>query len=216
MDVVDYVIIPLSVNMSVYWSIIYINNKYRLNENINWLLYIKNMPSILTTQLIITPVFLYNMIPLWKWRGINNTYTFGLTIYDLLQIIVCSCIADFIFYHIHKLGHASYIYKCIHYKHHEWNVPYAIAAAHCHPIEYTLCLMPSLLIPPFILGVSLYVMVWWFAMATIYLVNSQSGYLRNSNIRRENEQDDEYATRLIGPIQLMDNLYGVENKDKTD
>jgi hypothetical protein len=59
-------------------------------------------------------------------------------------------------------------------------------------------------------------MVWWFAMATIYLVNSQSGYLRNSNIRRENEQDDEYATRLIGPIQLMDTLYGVENKDKTD
>ena len=64
-------------------------------------------------QLTITPIVLYFMIPAWKWRGLNIEYEDFITIETFIKLLICSVIAEFVFFYTHKLGHIPYFYKKI-------------------------------------------------------------------------------------------------------
>ena len=53
---------------------LYLDSKYRINGKINWSLYKKSAIYSVLMQLTITPIILYYMIPLWKWRGLDLNY----------------------------------------------------------------------------------------------------------------------------------------------
>ena len=73
---------PFITNFIVHWIAcgtfllcdLYLDPKYRVPGKIDWTLYKKSIKHVLISQIIITPIVLYLLIPVWKWRGISMDY----------------------------------------------------------------------------------------------------------------------------------------------
>ena len=213
-----FVLLPFLSSFIVYWlgagfwflCDLYINPKYRIKGEIDWKLYKKSAIHTLLTQIIITPMVLYSMIPLWKWRGISNGNEEDniLSLVSLCKLIACPFLAEPIFFLTHRLGHTKYFYK-YHKVHHQWNVPCAVSASYAHPVEFICCSLPTFLLPVFILRLNWYVAQLWFMGATLSVINSHSGYkYPNGSIRHTNHH--KYNNRNYGPMKILDKLCGTE------
>ena len=188
---------------------LYLDSKYRINGKINWSLYKKSAIYSVLMQLTITPIILYYMIPLWKWRGLDLNYDNFITIETLIKLIICPFISEFVFFYIHKLCHIPYLYKKIHKIHHEWIIPCAVSASYSHPLEYIFCSLPTFILPPFITNLNGYAMQLWFVLALISVINSHSGYkYPNGSIRHKDHH--KYNNRNYGPLKILDTIYNTE------
>ncbi len=184
-DIDKFVFYPLLYSAIVYWGLsgfwflldIYLAPKYRINggEIINWNLYKKTAIRVSLLQST-TPFVLYLMIPLWKLRGIETSWSNFLSIITLIKFLFCPILSDLIFYITHKLCHLKIFYSNVHKIHHEWVVPCALAAAYTSIYEYIFCNLPTFLLPPLILNINWYGANCWFIFATVRIVNDHSGY----------------------------------------
>jgi len=100
----------------------------------------------------------------------------------LLQIVFCTLLEDFFFYHFHKLFHVKYkyfpLYQWIHKQHHEHKQPVLIASQDAHPVEHFLAnVMPSLL-APILLGRSFhgFSVFSWGLVRIFHNIEGHSGY----------------------------------------
>ena len=206
---------PLIINFIIYWGIclfwficdLYVDPKYRIPGKINWELYRNGAIYTLVSQLVLTPPVLYLLLPLWKWRAISLIYEDMFTI-GAFKIFLCPFISEIIFFYTHKLGHTRSLYKAFHSVHHQWIVPCAVSASHAHPLEYLLCNLPTLLVPPLILGLNWYVANLWFVIANVSIVNSHSGYMFEDSIRHAAHH--KYYNINYGPMKILDNIYNTE------
>ena len=81
-DISIYIIKPYFNSFCVYWGLsliyflcdIFIDEKYRMEGNIDWKLYKKTFYHVLYLQFCFSLPVMYFMIPLWKWRGNSILY----------------------------------------------------------------------------------------------------------------------------------------------
>ena len=102
--------------MSGFWLIldIFIAPYGKINggELINWKLYKKTAKRVLILHSL-TPIILYLMIPVWKYRGIDTSYDTLFSMLTIIKLLMCPIISDLIFYYSHKLIHYNKLYKYI-------------------------------------------------------------------------------------------------------
>lgn len=181
-----FVFLPLICSGTVYWGLsfcwfmldVFVAPKWRVSggEYIDWNLYGKTAKHVLKLHAM-TPIVLYGMIPLWKYRGVDvgwNTFFSSLTV---LKCCACPILGQIVFYIGHRVGHLPCFYKTIHKKHHEWVVPCAVAASYASFYEYLFCNLPVFLLPPLIVNLNWNAAQLWFMFATMNVVNDHSGYI---------------------------------------
>lgn len=54
----------------------------------------------------------------------------------ILSLLFCASVYEFLFWFIHRLLHTSYLYKHIHYVHHELRTTVGIGGIYVHPLEF--------------------------------------------------------------------------------
>jgi sterol desaturase/sphingolipid hydroxylase (fatty acid hydroxylase superfamily) len=181
-DISIYIIKPYFNSFCVYWGLsliyflcdIFIDEKYRMEGNIDWKLYKKTFYHVLYLQFCFSLPVMYFMIPLWKWRGNSILYE-ELEYIEIPKLIFTGLLGESLFYYLHYWSHLI-LYSKIHKVHHEWKNTCAIAAAYAHPIEYMLVSLPTFLLPPLITGVHWYYANIWFILSTASVVVDHSGY----------------------------------------
>lgn len=71
------------------------------------------------------------------------------------------------FYYFHRLAHWKPFFKHIHYKHHQYKAPVALAAVYAHPVEMGLVNIPSILFGPVVLQMHLLTTLAWLITASV-------------------------------------------------
>lgn len=185
-DLYTFVLFPIASSGIVYWGLsffwfmldVFVAPKWRVpgGEIIDWELYQKTAKHVLKLHAT-TPIVLYTMIPLWKYRGIDLHWDNLFSYMTLLKFMICPVLAQIIFYIGHRISHFRIFYKTIHQKHHEWVVPCALAASYSSFYEYFFCNLPVFLLPPLIVNLHWWATQFWFLFATFNVVNDHSGYI---------------------------------------
>lgn len=93
----------------------------------------------------------------------------------LISIAFFFLAEDYLNYWIHRWLHSPWMYKNVHYLHHEYNAPFALAASYAHPIEIVLLGIPTFT-GPIIAGPHLYTLWVWLMMRQYEAIDVHSGY----------------------------------------
>lgn len=135
-------------------------------------------------------------IPILEWRGMcesmwfdliddqNNNYTKYYEINVLIVLLIfgiklflLSLSADITFYFTHRMFHESkYLYSKYHKFHHTFVNTFGMAATAAHPIEHILSNIPSIQVPPIIVGLPFGLASIFLILTEIQTVFSHSGY----------------------------------------
>ena len=83
--------------------------------------------------------------------------------------------AECITYYVHRLLHTSWCFARIHRQHHLFVKPNALAALYGSPIETLLCHMPSLVVGPYLTGMSTLQLCIWAWAACVNSLCAHSG-----------------------------------------
>ena len=113
--------------------------------------------------------------PFFEIAGINGTKPFPKVWQALLQLAIFFVVEDYGNYWIHRWLHTPWAYKHIHYMHHEFDTPTALAASYAHPIEVLVLGSPTFL-GPAIVGCHVSVCWAWFVLRELEALETHSGY----------------------------------------
>ena len=119
-DLQTFLINPLLTSALVYWGLsgcwllmdLFWAPKNRVSggEVIDWRLYRKTAIHVLKLQST-TPIVLYALIPIWKYRGIDTSWEFFLSLETFSKLLLCSLLSDVVFYISHRICHLKIFYK---------------------------------------------------------------------------------------------------------
>jgi sterol desaturase/sphingolipid hydroxylase (fatty acid hydroxylase superfamily) len=113
--------------------------------------------------------------PLFVWLGVQKDLPLPAAGTILGTLVVSCVIEDAWHYFAHRSLHTRWAFKKIHYQHHAYTTPIAVAANYAHPIEtiYTGfgTILPVLLIRP-----HLYTMLIWIALRQWQALAVHVGY----------------------------------------
>jgi len=110
-----------------------------------------------------------------KWLGME--FAGPLPSWSTIAWVIVGCffVEDFYFYWIHRLLHASFIYKRIHKIHHDHAAPFGIAGEYAHPVE-TVFLGFGTIFGPLIFCRHMFVLWVWLFFRVFQVVEAHSGY----------------------------------------
>lgn len=94
----------------------------------------------------------------------------------ILQIAAALPITEFTFYFGHKLMHTEFGMKHIHWIHHSWTAPVALAAVFAHPVEHVLVNFSTVLAGPLFTGAHVSVYIVWVFASTVSTCLGHSGW----------------------------------------
>ena len=140
-----------------------------------------------------------------------NEYALPIS-YLPIQIICLVIFEDILFYVTHRIIHFKWLYKNIHYIHHEWTVPVAIRSQYAHPIEHLL----SNVLPVVVLG-HLFRLNWicyniWFNFASINSLLVHSDY-KLISFGKEHNLHHRYRNGNYGVTGLIDMFFHTNIKN---
>jgi sterol desaturase/sphingolipid hydroxylase (fatty acid hydroxylase superfamily) len=95
------------------------------------------------------------------------------TIFKLFLIIN---LANLLFYSFHRILHVKFFYNTIHYRHHEFIEPVAVAALYAHPIEHLTANTMSFLLPFVLIGTNYTIMLVLLGSASLITVLSHTSH----------------------------------------
>lgn len=90
---------------------------------------------------------------------------------DVFFIIPHVLLADAIFYLTHRTFHSKYLYY-FHKQHHVWNKPISVSTFDAHPIEHLCVNMSSVLLPLYVIPITLPQQALWITFATLNAIKS--------------------------------------------
>jgi sterol desaturase/sphingolipid hydroxylase (fatty acid hydroxylase superfamily) len=100
-------------------------------------------------------LFSFNSSMKFKYNDIPDTSELA------IQILFCVIINDLAFHIGHKLMHTEWLYKNIHYIHHQYNNPIGISAEYSHPIEYIFATIIPAALGPLLLSSRIHITTAW-------------------------------------------------------
>ena len=150
-----YLLAPYLLHMITFWSlagIFYLLDcKYLDEKHENWVNYSKAAKCSLKNQLFITLPLSYLLMNDFRYAINNSEYdSLSITILKLFLIFVTT---NLLAYFSHYMLHTRFLFRYIHYKHHEFNEPIAVCAFYCHPIEHLVVNSLPLFLPIIIFGI---------------------------------------------------------------
>jgi sterol desaturase/sphingolipid hydroxylase (fatty acid hydroxylase superfamily) len=212
----DYIIIPFLVHITTYWSLSFIfyllDLKYLEKNHVNWLNYKKAAKCSFINQIMIsfpTIYFTEKYIILAVEKSCNDSNS---TI--LFKIFIIVNMANFLFYIFHRLFHTKILFKLLHYKHHEFIEPIAVAALYSNPIEHLFANTLSFLIPFYIVGVPYYTMLFLLCSGSCIVVFSHINYrlvsdemhLIHHKLFRYNYGFISYLDKIFGTYKIKNEI----------
>jgi len=154
--------------------------KYKINKEIKTLEeYKKCLLNLMLNIFIIIPPMLFCGWPFLSKVFFDMTapvekFPSWLTV--ILHIICCLYIEDMTHYVLHRILHTRYLYKLIHKRHHEFEVPMALSGNYAHPLETIILsiatFLPMALIPNF----QLFTFYMWVVVRWIDAAFEHCGY----------------------------------------
>lgn len=192
-----YVTAPMSLFMGLYWilSLLYAGADFILEKfgrlarfkrqehlfqrpdfRFDRRLYVRTALGALRNQLTVSLSLSILMMPLWNWRGVSYGAPFPSLWTIAWQLPVVVLVQEVGFYYAHRLLHRPFWYKKVHYLHHTWASPVACAAHYAHPLEHLLANSLPFLAGPLLVGLHWQLFLAWFALGTVVVVRSHSGY----------------------------------------
>jgi len=167
--------------------------------------------GVLLNQMVVSPLFLAAVYPLFVWRG--NPFSRQLTDFrwSLVQLGVCVLIEEFCFYYSHRLLHHPRFYKYIHKIHHEWTAPIGIVSIYCHPIEFIVSNIGPLILGVLVSNCHLATAWFWFSIAILQTTISHSGY--HFPLLPSPEAHDFHHLKFnqnFGVLGVLDRLHGTD------
>ena len=174
----DYIIIPFLVHMTTYWSLsllfYYIDLKYLDKNHNNWNKYGDAAKCSLINMVTISLPILYfteNYTIAAINRSVNDSYYM-----ILFKVFIIGNMSNLLFYIFHRLLHTKLLFNTIHYKHHEFIEPIAVASLYAHPVEHIFANTLSFLIPFHIVGVPYITMLILLFFGTVTVIFSHIKY----------------------------------------
>lgn len=158
--------------LDIYWYLKG-DNRHKLlnkrNERAN--------PSVTKIMKAIVLSFLNQLltIPVLIWFMSHINVENLSTIRTLPLMIIYVLATDIWFYFTHRMLHNRFLFKYIHYIHHEWEYPIAVRAMYAHPLEHIIGNVASVMIGPFLFPSSIYVICAWTIVSTVNSVLTHSG-----------------------------------------
>lgn len=166
----------------------------------------KKLAVVIFNQLIVTPVTVGVFIQL---GGFAPTPT------SLLQSgtqIVLSLIAhNILFYIFHRLMHVSpFLYRNVHYLHHEHRDTQPWTAVYCSPVEHVICNVLPLIVGPWYLHMDWYTLRLWALLATLNTVNAHCSVNRSEP--NDHDVHHRFPTHNFGTGNTLDKIFGTYQK----
>jgi sterol desaturase/sphingolipid hydroxylase (fatty acid hydroxylase superfamily) len=94
----------------------------------------------------------------------------------LLRLVGYVAVEDTLFYWAHRALHVPALYRTIHKRHHEFHVPFSIAAEYAHPIESVVGNFVPFLAGPTLFGGGVNMLCLWFVVRMVKTAEAHSGY----------------------------------------
>ncbi len=101
----------------------------------------------------------------------NDTITTTLS-----KVFIIANLSNIFFYFLHYLLHLNPLYKLIHYKHHEFIDPIAVAALYAHPIEHLFGNLLSFIVPFILIGTNYYAALFMVFFGTLVTITAHCDY----------------------------------------
>eukprot|EP00466_Bigelowiella_natans_P020858 jgi/Bigna1/132276/aug1.17_g6984 len=130
------------------------------------------------------------------------------------DILICSLVAEVLFYHSHRMLHSNFWFG-IHKIHHEFHAPIGLLAAYCHPVEMVLSNIIPLFIYMFLASAHAYTMAVWVCFALLSTQHSHNGYhfpFWNMKASLHDYHHENTVGGNFGTLGLCDWLYGTDVK----
>ena len=193
--------------------------KYKIQDKANMPLDItkvwKLMPLVFLNEFILTPsmngilakLHIYFHGPrtnVAELPGIHEVIT------HLLFFLIFS---EIWMYYAHWAMHQKFLYKHVHYVHHEWTAPIAWQSVYCHPIEHIFANILSVALGPLILGSHVSLLYFWGAFATTVSLTTHSGY--HLPFLRSSEYHDYHHLKFnqnFGVVGFLDMFHGTSKR----
>lgn len=97
------------------------------------------------------------------------------TIETLLHFSVFILCNEVVFYVTHKLLHTKYLFRTVHYIHHQYSAPHAFSAIYCHWFEFVASNLASVMIGCVCMHSSVWTVALWIVTAIITTQTHHSG-----------------------------------------
>lgn len=150
-----------------------------------------------------------SLIDVWKPM---LKYTPNILFNLIITFLGYFSVAEIVFYSSHRLLHIPFLYKHIHKRHHQWQIPMTLATLDAHPIEHFLTNVAPVLLGPYLLGTNMYILTSWVVMATVNSILAHSGYSRDDY----HTDHHKYINCNYGIFKGygLDKLFGTERRHK--
>ncbi|XP_070552709.1 fatty acid hydroxylase domain-containing protein 2-like [Ptychodera flava] len=171
----------------------------------------KLFPVVLFNLFVATPLAMYPYYLLAKWRGCSAGLDLPSGGRMIIDLLVCTVMAEIIFYYSHRLLHHPLLYKHVHKVHHEWTAPIGLTCVYAHPIEYTISNMPIVVGGPAIMGSHVIVHWIWGILVLQGTCIGHSGY--HFPFTRSPENHDYHHLKFnvnYGTFGVLDWLHGTD------
>ncbi|XP_067141742.1 fatty acid hydroxylase domain-containing protein 2-like [Centruroides vittatus] len=227
-----YIIIPVCLRISVYWTICLpftlidltgkpeFLHKYKIQK-----LDCKNYPvrvadaiavirRVLFNQTFVAipcVILIYHLWKSWEFRGLK--YEAPSVSFIIIQLFLHTILSEIIVYSVHRTLHTRSIYKRIHKTHHLWDKPIAITAVYVHPVEHVFMNVIPFYIPSFIFGAHPINLWIWIVVGTSYNVFDHIGY-HLPFFPHSPEYHDFHHKRIwnnFGSVGFLDKLFGTDD-----
>ncbi len=163
------VIVPFALHMITYWTssfIFFIMDILYLDfDHVNWKKYPDAIKTSLFNQFLIslpTVLVLSNQFSLSLALAINDSWTI-----TGFKIFLITNLSNLLFYSFHRLLHTPWFFNNIHYQHHEFIEPVAVATLYAHPVEHLFANVLSFLIPVVLIGTTYKITMGLLVLSTL-------------------------------------------------
>ncbi len=136
------------------------------------------------------------------------------------SMLVCIATNEVLFYYTHRVLHHQVLYSRVHFLHHRFASPFALAALFAHPAELFLCHILPITTALFLCSADFFFTLEWIVVAILNVQNDHSGFSfpwETRTVKTHPKFHDDHHRHLnvnFGHLGLLDALHGTLRKKR--